>query len=190
MGIIDNFLNMRESLDTLIRPEAIFYLPMPFMLSPPARFVLYKDRVDAKGREEAWITMDNIWLDEKTGRYYSADRPYDNVIQAKIRPFLIVSRLTHRQSKCILGLPITTVTEEMQNTPAFINALRQNRIRNFHLLDPKNFPEMRLDHLSMVVIATPFVLPIVFFTHPLGHVCRKDWKNITGKLHRFFDHCR
>lgn len=185
---IADLLNRASS--SMLEPSAIFTIPVHYLPPFPYPLVVRNDHTQPmKPSECAKIIVVDRWNDLEPLGYSNAPKEREIVFQAKVRPFLVLRRFERRINmqtyKCVLGLPITTVTDEMQANENFMEKLRSKQAVSYYLLDPVEKPETSLRNKSMVLIPAPYVLPEEYFIRRKGYVYKDDFDAIHSLLVKF-----
>lgn len=174
-----------------IGPGAVYYLPVPFTLPMPTRFLVRRDFTgQLSPTSQAEVQLGNVWLDEGTERYRGLPAK-EILLQAKVRPFLVLRRYrlkrAWRDGPYVIGLPITSIREIMQNKPTFMERLEHAQFPDIHYLKPCRNQNSGLYKPSLVVIAAPMYIPRRYFTHFMGFINFQDLNIIVNKLGDFIN---
>lgn len=171
----------------MLKPGAIFTIPVHYLPPYPYPLVVRGDSTGADGCIK--IIVVSRWNDLEPLGYPNASKEREIVFQAKARPFLVLQRFERKIDRrvygCVLGLPITSVTDEMRANREFMRKLRSRQAVTYYLLDPAEKPETRLRNQSMVVIPAPYVLPEEYFLHRKGYAAAEDFGAIRALFNQF-----
>ncbi|MHC1732914.1 MAG: hypothetical protein AB9888_12925 [Bacteroidales bacterium] len=187
---MDSLQNFETQLSNVMKfPGAIFKLPVSYNLPYPCRFLIRQDGSKLMApSEHSVVSIGNVWQNEETKQYHGL-KPKEVILQAKVRPFLILRRFELKnvfwQGDYYFGLPIASVKERMINTPAKQELLYNNQSDYLHYIPESRSEITGLDKPSVVVISTPVFIPKRFFTHYLGYIEQDELSCVRQKLQNF-----
>jgi len=153
----------------MIAPGSIFRVPVQHLMPFPTIFLERLDqskRLSASGQSQ--ITVGDLWLNEETGNFEFPAKDREVIVQAKVRPFLLIRPLHLQGFDHYLGLPISSVKDWMRANQRIFSRMRKNKYWKFYLLPDEIIGELGLYKESYVIIATPVIICSGYLTDYVG----------------------
>ena len=195
MITIDHISQLRLQLTPfMIAPGSIFRVPVQHLMPFPTIFL---ERLDQSERlstsYQSRITVGDVWLNEETGNFEVPAQDHEIILQAKVRPFLLIRPLKVCDVEHYIGLPISSVKDWMRENQRMYGRMENNQHWRFYLLPETIVGELRLYKESYVIIASPILIRNEYLTDYLGTFndfnnegLRRHFSRIRKKLRAFF----
>lgn len=175
------------------QPGAIFLLPVYYDQPYPTPFVEGRSQGSKPldPAERVNISTASHWQN-CLGHYTNAEDAHRGAREvcslAKVRPFLVLRRITYQSQTYFIGLPISSIKDYIRNNRGFYQELVHQKIEKFHYLDRAANPHMGLHKESYTLLSTPHLLAKDFFTTFLGYVTSETICRIRERAGSFFSH--